>query len=253
MNLKYIYLPLFSVSLLLHLTSCDTAETQEGSLTLEERDNLTAESLTQLVVGDNIGYITSTNTTPIVGNLTFDTNLQATVGDLFYDYVKVGQYLFTITVSSEEDIYTTFPIALDNTLMDNGTNAQLGSRLRELLHREEAIFTPAELTEISDILSPSGSSSSLADDGVLISHLNGKYTQLVTSNRLKQARGTMAGTYYIEATSVEIDFRKPSPEEFTNYRFISSADWIPYITYRIRPLQKVERGTWTLELHNSAS
>ena len=254
MKLKHIYLPLFSLGLLLNLTSCDESSdsVNELELSLEERDQLTAKSLSQLSVGDTVFYVTSDNTVPTLGNLTFDANLRATIGRQLYDYVKIDKYLFTITRTSAEDIFTLFTRALDNTLTDNGTNSQLGSRLRELLHREDPIFTTAELVEISAILAPSGTSTSVADDGTLITHLDGEYTHLVTSNKLQQSRGTMAGTYFLNSNSLDIGFRRPSDAEIAKYRFITfNDDWMPYVTGRRRPLERIEAGTWSLELHNS--
>lgn len=249
MKLKHICFSLFAMSLLLNLTSCDGSG-QDGT-TNADTDNLVAESLPELVVGDTINYTTSDNTAPTLGNVTFNANSRATVGKQIYDYAKTGQYTFTIARGSTEDVTTIFNTALDNTLSDNGTNSQLGSRFRDILHRDAAIFTPDELREISAILAPSGTSTSVTADGILVARLNDQYTQLVTSTKLQQFQGTMAGTYYLDSNIVDIGFRKPSNSEITNYRFISSRDWIPFVTGKTSLFQKIARGTWTLELQNS--
>lgn len=250
MKLQPIFFSLLAVSLLLNLTSCDGGKETAG---LTETDNLTAESLDQLVIGETINYTTSDNTAPILGNLTFDSNTRATINQQFYDYAKTSQFQFTITRSSSQDIYTTFATALDNTLMDNGTNSQLGSRLRELLHRNVAVYTPDELREISSILSPSGTSTSVSAAGILVARLDDKYTHLVTSNKLTQARGTMAGTYYLNSNVTDIGFRRPVNDELVKYRFITLNDWIPYVTGKTSLVKVISRGTWTLELHNLVS
>jgi hypothetical protein len=62
----------------------------------------------------------------------------------------------------------------------------------------------------------------------------------------------MAGTYFLNSNTLDIDFRRPSTEEIAKYRFIEATNyWIPFVTERIERLASIQQGTWVLELQNS--
>ena len=252
MKIKCLLFPFLTTCFLIISTSCDGSRDDESNLSLDQVNSLTANSLEELVPGDTILYTTSNNTVPILGAATFNTPLRATIGQQAYDYLKTGEFLFSITRRSEKDIFQVFEKALDNTLTDNGTNAQLGSRLRQLLRRQVAVYSIPELEEINRILLPSGTDTTVNSKGVLVTRFDDIYTHLVTSNRLTQDRGTMAGTYFLNSNTLDIDFRRPSTEEIAKYRFIEATNyWIPFVTERIERLASIQQGTWVLELQNS--
>lgn len=254
MNLKSIALTLITTSALSALTSCDGGGDGEDQLTLDERDSLTAESLTPIEVssGDIITFTPGANYTATPNSITLGPAGSTTAGSTSYEYKKAGEFVFTLSESSTVAPEIALQISLVNTLTNqSGTGATLDSRLRTLLHREEANFTNAELVEIASILNPSGANLEIINDSQLIAIDTSIYYAEVTSSRGDQRRGTMGGLYYREASFYNIAFRAPTDVEKSLLRFVGDDDLIPYVTSIFTSSEQTEDGSWDLRLVNS--
>lgn len=245
-----ILLQLATVTAFLPLVSCDGSNDGEEDLTLEERDSLTADSLssTEIYSGDRLQWQPNDATEPKYDIVTFSAGGTASQTNNFFSYSKTGEKLFVVERTSSYTAQQRLSISLSNTLLGTSTNAQLGSRLRELIHRDDPDFTEDELKEIISILNPSGATLSLLDDGTLVTSENDTYTHLVTSSREERNNGTMGGTYYIESDAINVVFRNPTQEEMNAIRFLGADDWIPDIGIQFYSDERVESGNWELEL-----
>lgn len=255
MNHKYItftlaaFLPFVSVS-------CDGGGGGDESRTQTEIDDSVTNSLAveEIREGDSIFFTSSANVSALVSFLALDSSsglIEA--GDIRYLYTKTAEKNFTIERVSVVDSQIRLTQALNLTLSGDAADSQLGSRIRELIHRDTPNFSPEELVELAGILTPSGANLAVTEDGTLVTLNQEKHTCLVTSTVRDQAQGSMGGTYLVRGDATELAFRKPNGEELDLYRFLSPNDWIPYVTFIFRPDEKVEEGTWSIELSAKSS
>ncbi|MFC4992942.1 hypothetical protein [Rubritalea tangerina] len=252
MKFKHLFFALATLSSAV-LVSCDGSSSEEpnvASKDAERAESLLAEEFSQ---DDNIRFITSDNTPAQPSLLVMDGNGEATVGLSTYIYSKNGKYGFSIIRRAGASPQATLTQALDNTLTDNGTNAQLGSRLRLLLRRDNPVFSAEELSEIAGILNPSGTQFRLSSDGsTLIATVDESRSCIVTSNFGDQVRGAMAGVYSVQINGFTVTYRAPDAGELARYRFLTADTWIPQISGVSVPAQVIEQGTFNIELVNRA-
>ncbi|MGJ8672135.1 hypothetical protein [Rubritalea sp.] len=254
MKIRPIIASFISVTCLTAILSC--SGDGESDLTVEERDSLRAESLepSGISLGDVIIWNTDTNADAYTDLLTFSTNGDTFANDTTYEYTKSGEYLFVVTGVPGSESETRLPISLYSNIGDFGTGTVLGNRLRDLLHRDTADFTNDELTEIANILNPSGAGLTVntSDNEILIVN-NLTWTHSVQSDRGDQISGTMGGTYILDASVYSITFRRPTAEEQASLRFIDGdSDWMPAVnTSDFRTEDRIEEGFFRIELVNS--
>lgn len=165
-----------------------------------------------------------------------------------YEYRQISSQRFDIDVVNILGD-SSIDVSLDGLL---GEPTTLSSRFRELILREEAVFTTAELEEIVGLLNPAGASLIIDPDNPLqiLSTVRRRYHFEVTSNEGDKIRGSMGGSYYAEENSFIVGFREPTGSELNTYRFLTIKHKIPFITGISNGIQITERGTFVLDLVN---
>ncbi len=227
------------------LYSCDSASLPNDGTDEDAR----ATVLRQPANGDKIIFTnTDPKPDPFLTDITL-TGLRTVTTNISYIYKQVSNYQFNLEVALRNNNASTLDPVLINVL---GDPTPLGSRFRELIFRDEAVFTNAELLEIISFLNPSGASLFINPDDPLeiAASTNRLYLFEVRSNQGDKIRGSMGGVYYTEESSIKVAFRDPTPNEYRLFRFLTIKHKIPYIT-GIRNLGQVtERGTFVMDLFN---
>jgi hypothetical protein len=227
------------------ITSCDSATPLDTGID----GTKLAKALKQPANGDTIIFTnTDSKPDPFLPEIVL-TGLTTTSPNISYVYTLVSDHRFNLDVNNRNDELVSLDLAVNNVI---GEPTNLGSRFRELIFREEANFTVGELQEIIDLLNPSGASLFINPDDPteILASSDRVYRFEIRSNEGDKLIGSMGGVYFVEESSIVVDFREPTPSELNTYRFLTINHKIPFLTGKTNRLQVTERGNFVIDLVN---
>lgn len=242
------YLSVFAVAVSVPiLTNCDSD--MPDYLDPDKSDALRAESEASPIAGDVITFSPELNQLPERNNIVFDGRVTSVdEGNANISYEKSGRYSFTLSI--EYNPRVSLLNALDNTI-GGDLGSPLNARIRQLIDRDEPVFSTSELEEIRDILNPSGAHIVLDESGRKLYAIDRTvYHQDITSNYLSFKRGEVTGVYRVNYTGVEIGFERATASQVNRYRNIDYNDWIPFVNEIPVDEAELERGTFDMLLIN---
>jgi len=248
MNFTRIRLFGFAVISSLSFVSCDSSTPVSE---LDSSTNLTgkAKSEVTLLQEDEFVYTAITSNDEIVPVLTMGSPTEASsFGSPTYQYVKTGDFSFELRAvySTQENLNDALTLALRDP-------SPLGTRLREILFRRQAIFTADEVQEIIDILNPAGAdlTTDPTDPTRFSTASRREILHEITSTNGDFLAGVQSGIYQIREAGFEVTFREATAADLAAFRLLSPLHKIPQATNTSFTPRVIEEGRWQLTLKNN--
>lgn len=248
MKFTKIHLLGFAILSSLALVSCDSSTPVSE---LDSATNLsgTAKSELTLLQDDEFIYTAITANDEIAPVLTMGSPTEASAfGTPTYQYVKTGDFTFELRAvyTTQENLTNALALALRDP-------SPLGTRLREILFRRQAIFTAGEVQEIIDILNPAGAdlTTDPTDPTRFSTASRREILHEVTSTNGDLLAGVQSGIYQIREAGFEVTFREATAADLASFRLLSPLHKIPQATNTSFTPRVIEEGRWQLTLKNN--
>lgn len=251
MKIKNLFLAAASGLGIFALTACDTEERPAEDDPLNN-PTATAPALEAYEDGDAIQYTFVSSFSPnppFITDMTFGSGGRVASGFGLpdFEYLRSGDIDFELVgpFNAEENLQSALALTL-------GDPSPQGTRIRQLLLRNEAVFTQAEINELLQLLNPAGGELSLnADNPLQIETASQRrYIHRITSTNADFTTGVMAGNYRVIAQGFVISFREPTPDELSQFRLLTSQHKIPFVTNITVTNPNAEVGRWLIQLGN---